>query len=266
MGKSIKYIVISLIMSLLVSIIILVILNKVKAIAIEDASVQTGVKISDTEDEILVIGIESPKEDEGQGEQNTSSEGQNNQTTNQSNNQGNQGKNNTQNKPQSGAQNSGQSNNGGEQNTTVQEEPKKDDATLTQEIYNLNSTIGTLYIPKTKLKISVYCNSDSAKLEKMPGFLYTTGGLNKTGTTLFVGHNRRNGRIFSNNKKLQIGDIFYFTDYEGKQLKYTIYSKFIASSSDVSFLNNQVDSPTIALSCCTDASDDNRIIILGAAK
>ena len=102
-------------------------------------------------------------------------------------------------------------------------------------------------------------------MEEMPCFLYTTGGLNKTGTTLFVGHNRMNGTLFSNNNKLQENDEFYFTDLDGTELKYTIYSKFITTEGDISFLNNTVDKPTIALSCCTDANDENRIIILGRA-
>ena len=144
-------------------------------------------------------------------------------------------------------------------------EPTRDASALTQEIYNMNTTIGTLYIPKTKLNTKVYCNPDPKKMEKMPAFLYTSGGLNQVGITLFVGHNRRNGKMFSNNKKLAVGDIFYFTDYEGNKKKYTIYSKFTTTSDDTSFLNTNVDVSTIALSCCTDASDDNRIIILGRA-
>lgn len=146
-----------------------------------------------------------------------------------------------------------------------EEEPKKEASALTQELYNMNTTIGTLYIPKTKLNTKVYCNPDPKKMEKMPAFLYTSGGLNQVGITLLVGHNRRNGKMFSNNKKLSEGDIFYFTDYEGNEKKYTIYSKFITTSDDTSFLNTNVDVPTIALSCCTDASDENRIIILGRA-
>ena len=152
------------------------------------------------------------------------------------------------------------------QETNQNEKPTKDASALTQEIYNMNTTIGTLYIPKTKLNTKVYCNPDPQKMEKMPAFLYTSGGLNQVGITLFVGHNRRNGKMFSNNKKLSEGDIFYFTDYEGNKKKYTIYSKFITTSDDTSFLNTNVDVPTIALSCCTDASDDNRIIILGRAE
>ncbi len=144
-------------------------------------------------------------------------------------------------------------------------EPKKDAATLTQEIYNRNGSIGTLYIPKTKLNTEVYSSVTVDELEKMPCFLYTTGGLSQPGITLLVGHNRRNGKLFSNNKNLEVGDEFYFTDYEGTELKYTIYSKFITTENDISFLNTNVDSPVIALSCCTDASDENRIIILGRA-
>ena len=165
-----------------------------------------------------------------------------------------------------------ENNNQTEQNQTDQnneqkqeKEPVRDASALTQEIYNMNTTIGTLYIPKTKLNTEVYCNPDPKKMEKMPAFLYTSGGLNQTGITLFVGHNRRNGKIFSKNKKLNVGDIFYFTDYEGNEKKYTIYSKFTTTSDDTSFLNSDVDTPTIALSCCTDASDENRIIILGRA-
>ena len=100
----------------------------------------------------------------------------------------------------------------------------------------------------------------------MPCFLYTTGGLNKPGATLIVGHNKRNGKLFSNNKKIQEGDEFYFKDYEGKELKYVVYSKFITTDGDMSFLNSNETNPVIALSCCTDANDENRIIVLGRAE
>lgn len=101
-------------------------------------------------------------------------------------------------------------------------------------------------------------------MEQMPCFLYTTGGLNDVGVTLFVGHNRRNGTLFSNNGKLEEGDEFYFIDLNGTELKYIIYKKFITDEGDISFLNEDVDKPTIALSCCTDNDDDYRIILLGA--
>ena len=148
---------------------------------------------------------------------------------------------------------------------TVQEQTV-DAATLTNEIYSMNKEIGTLYIPKTGLTTSIYSSVSVDKMEQMPCFLYTTGGLNKIGTTLFVGHNRMNGKLFSENRKLEEGDEFYFKDYEGNELKYVIYSKFITTESDTSYLRETVDKPTIALSCCTDENNENRIIILGKAE
>ncbi len=153
----------------------------------------------------------------------------------------------------------------------IKKEEKKDEvvldaATLTQQIYAMNSEIGTLYIPRTGLTTSIYSNSSVSQMEKMPCFLYTTGGLNKPGATLFVGHNKRNGKLFSNNKKIEEGDEFYFKDFEGKELKYVVYSKFITTDGDMTFLDPDETKPVIALSCCTDANDENRIIVLGRAE
>ncbi len=158
-----------------------------------------------------------------------------------------------------------------EDNKEEKKEEKKenvvlDPATLTQQIYAMNSEIGTLYIPRTGLNTSIYSNSAVSKMEKMPCFLYTTGGLNKPGASLIVGHNRRNGKLFSNNKKIQEGDEFYFKDYEGKELKYIVYKKFTTTEDDMSFLNPDETKPVIALSCCTDANDEYRIIVLGRAE
>ena len=156
-------------------------------------------------------------------------------------------------------------------NEEVKKEEKKDEvildaATLTQQIYAMNSEIGILYIPRTGLTTSIYSNSSVSQMEKMPCFLYTTGGLNKPGATLFVGHNKRNGKLFSNNKKIEEGDEFYFKDFEGKELKYVVYSKFITTDGDMTFLDPAETKPVIALSCCTDANDENRIIVLGRAE
>ena len=226
MNKKIKYIIIPLIAILIITIAIIIVIKY-------NESKETVTPIEEpentSEENVMVIGINT---------ENTTSQEEQKQPENN-------------NKP--------------EEPTQEPTQQTRDASALTQEIYNMNTTIGTLYIPKTKLNTKVYCNPDPKKMEKMPAFLYTSGGLNQVGITLFVGHNRRNGKMFSNNKKLAVGDIFYFTDYEGNKKKYTIYSKFTTTSDDTSFLNTNVDVPTIALSCCTDASDDNRIIILGRA-
>ena len=56
-------------------------------------------------------------------------------------------------------------------NEEVKEEEKKDEvvldaATLTQQIYDMNSEIGTLYIPRTGLTTSIYSNSSVLKWKK----------------------------------------------------------------------------------------------------
>lgn len=144
-------------------------------------------------------------------------------------------------------------------------EPVKDSATITNEIYSLNSEIGTLYIPKTNLTTPIYCMPPMEMMEKMPCFMYATGELNKPGVVFIIGHNKRNGKLFSNNKKLEEGDEFYFKDYTGIELKYTIDSKFVTNSEDTSFLNIETDKPIIVLSCCTDANNNDRLIIIGKA-
>ena len=228
MNKKIKYIIIPLIAILIITIAVIIVIKY-------NESKETVTTIEEPEntskENVMVIGINT---------ENTTNQEEQKQPKNNSNQQE---------QPQ----------------PEPEPEPTRDASALTQEIYNMNTTIGTLYIQKTKLNTQVYCTPDPKKMEKMPAFLYTSGGLNQVGITLFVGHNRRNGKMFSNNKKLAVGDIFYFTDYEGNKKKYTIYSKFTTTSDDTSFLNTNVDVPTIALSCCTDASDDNRIIILGRA-
>lgn len=229
MNKKIKYIIIPLIAILIITIAVIIVIKY-------NESKETATPIVEpentSEENVMVIGMNT--ENTTNQEEQKQPESNNNQQTEE---------------PQ----------------PEPEPEPTRDASALTQEIYNMNTTIGTLYIPKTKLNTQVYCNPDPKKMEKMPAFLYTSGGLNQVGITLFVGHNRRNGKMFSNNKKLAVGDVFYFTDYEGNEKKYTIYSKFTTTSDDTSFLNTNVDVPTIALSCCTDASDENRIIILGRA-
>ena len=202
MNKKIKYIIIILLAILIIAAITIFIILKNQT---QEVNQEINKEPKQEEENVLVIGMEK-NEQQNEAPQNTTE---------------------PEKQPQEPAKNQATPST----NTSVQPEPEpeqpKDASTLTQEIYEMNTTIGKLYIPKTKINISVYSNSD--------------------------------------NKKLEVGDIFYFTDYNGIKKKYTIYSKFITTSDDTSYLNTNVDSPTIVLSCCTDASDDNRIIVIGRA-
>ncbi len=142
-----------------------------------------------------------------------------------------------------------------------QTKKEDEDNNLIPSIYQGYSTIGKIEIPKTGVNMYILSNQTVGGMEIAACQLYTTGELNKSGKTLIVGHNYRNGKLFSNNNKLSNGDIIKVTTLDGIVKTYTIYNKIVTTPEDVSFLLEDSDRPEIILSCC---SDDNvsRIVIM----
>lgn len=130
-------------------------------------------------------------------------------------------------------------------------------------------SIGTIEIPKTGAKYPILEDPPTPKkLETAIVALYPKDAvLNTVGNVVLVGHNYRNGQFFSNNKKLTNGDKIYITDLEGKKVVYTVYSVFQTVQNDTEFYNRDTDGKReITLSTCTDASNDQRIIVLASAE
>ena len=152
-----------------------------------------------------------------------------------------------------------------EEQESTSEEDEKSPAELTQEIYAINGPIGRIQIPSTGVDLTILSNVTVDNMEKSPCFLYTTGGINEVGVTLIVGHNKRNGTLFSDNANIEEGDKIYITDLEDNTLTYSVYSKIITTDSDTSFLKDDVDTPELVLSSCTD-DETQRIIILARAE
>ena len=75
--------------------------------------------------------------------------------------------------------------------------------------------VGKIEIPKTKLKYPVLSVATLSSMKVSIGIIYGPG-LNQVGNTVLMGHNYRNGALFSNNSKLNIGDYVYITDMTGK--------------------------------------------------
>lgn len=124
------------------------------------------------------------------------------------------------------------------------------------------TTVGKIEIPQTGLNIPILNQVTVKGMENAPCLLYATGELNQNGNNLIVGHNYRNGTIFSNNKNLNLGDKIYITTLNGNRMEYSIYDIFITTAEDVSYIKRDTNNkPEITLSCCTD-DDENRIIIL----
>lgn len=121
--------------------------------------------------------------------------------------------------------------------------------------------VGTIEIPAINLKYPVLKDSDRDAMEESVGVYYGPG-LNKVGVTTIAGHNYRDGRFFSNNKKLVEGDKIYITDTTGQKITYSIYKIYTTSSEDGAHLDYDTQGKReIALSTCTDDSQ-SRLIIL----
>ena len=125
--------------------------------------------------------------------------------------------------------------------------------------------VGTIEIPKTKLKCTILSEVTKRSIEIGVGKIYTTSGLNQPGTTVIYGHNYRNSLFFSKNKELTNGDKIYILDQTGTKLTYEVYNSFETTSTDTSFYTNTdtQGKAEIVLSTCTDdaSTTDKRFII-----
>lgn len=139
-------------------------------------------------------------------------------------------------------------------------EEKKESLVPTE--YQGFATVGKIEIPKTGVNLPILNQVTVEGMKNAPCLLYATGDLNQKGNNLIAGHNFRNNTLFSNNKELNLGDKIYITTLDGNQVEYTIYSKFITTPEDVSYIKRDTQNkPEITLSCCTD-DDVDRIVIL----
>lgn len=149
-------------------------------------------------------------------------------------------------------------------NTPISDSNTTSSSTAKKGTYKGFETVGTMEIPAINFNYPVLNDVSAPAIEVSVGVLYPNGeNLNQPGNTVIIGHNYRNGVLFSNNKKLKVGDKIYVTDYRGTRLTYTIYNKFETSDQDTSFYQRETNGKAeLTLSTCTDASNNRRLIIL----
>lgn len=122
--------------------------------------------------------------------------------------------------------------------------------------------VGTIQIPAINLKYPILNKNTPQALKTSVVLLYTSNGLNEVGNSVIIGHNYRNGTMFSNVKKLSNGDTIYITDMQGRKVKYTIYNMYRASGSDGAYITrNTAGKREISLSTCTDDSKARTIVL-----
>lgn len=126
--------------------------------------------------------------------------------------------------------------------------------------------LGYITIPKTSVKQPILDSVTPDSLNAAVAVLYPSNPeLNGPGNVVIVGHNYRNGKFFSDNNKLSVGDKIMIKDNNGTELTYTIYKKFQTTETDTSFYTRDTNGKAeITLSTCTDDSKA-RIIILARA-
>lgn len=132
----------------------------------------------------------------------------------------------------------------------------------TSTTYKGFEVVGTIQIPAIDLKYPILEKLSKKSLETSVVLLYTSQGLNNVGNSVIIGHNYRNGTMFSNVKKLSKGDYIYITDTTGRKVKYTIYNIYRASGSEGDYLTRNTNGKReISLSTCTDDSKARTIVL-----
>lgn len=138
--------------------------------------------------------------------------------------------------------------------------------TKTKPRYKGFVMLGYITIPKTNVKEPILDTVTPESLNTAVAVLYPSNPqLNQPGNTVIIGHNYRNGKFFSNNKKLSIGDKVKIKDASGTELTYNIYEIFETTEQDTSFYNRETNGKAeITLSTCTDDSKARTIILARA--
>ena len=147
-----------------------------------------------------------------------------------------------------------------EPGNNIVEEPSDNTNNSGGLTYKGMKVAGVIEIPKTKVKYNVLDDPSAKAMEVGIAMLYGPG-VNKVGNTVLAGHNYRNGTFFSNNKKLNEGDVIYLTDTSGKRVKYVIYKKYQTDSNDFSYATRTTNGKReISVSTCTDDSSARLIL------
>lgn len=151
-----------------------------------------------------------------------------------------------------------------QEQTPINQTTNNQASTASKVKYKNYSMIGTIQIPKTKVKVPIVDKVTVDSISAAVGTLYGPG-LNQVGNTVLVAHNYRNGTFFSNNKKLVVGDKIYITDSNGKKVEYTIYKTYQTDEMDFSYATRNTNGKReISLSTCT--TDPTKRLVIWARE
>lgn len=134
------------------------------------------------------------------------------------------------------------------------------DSTPNKKTFKGFPMVGTIEIPAINFQSPVLEDASADAIEVAVG-IYDGPGLNEVGNTTIAGHNYRDGRFFSNNKKLVEGDKIHITDEAGRKITYSIFKIYTTSPEDSSHLDRETEGRReITLVTCTDDTKSRLII------
>lgn len=130
-------------------------------------------------------------------------------------------------------------------------------------------TIGQINIPKINCKYPILSSETENfdTLLKIAPVKFHGANPNEVGNFCIVGHNYRNSKFFSKVPNLVNGDIIEITDSFGKTIQYEVYDKYIVNYTNTACTSQITEGrKEITLITCTDASDENRVIVKAREK
>lgn len=135
------------------------------------------------------------------------------------------------------------------------------------KFYKNFPTVGNISIPKINLSYPILLDTSAEALELAVGVAFPSSPqFGEEGNVVIIGHNYRNGKLFSNNKKLEIGDEIKITTIEGKTITYKVYEIFETTPNDTAHYNRDTNGKAeLSLSTCTD-DGNNRLVIKAREK
>ena len=126
--------------------------------------------------------------------------------------------------------------------------------------------VGIIEIPRTNVRYPILERGTNRSLDIAVAVMWPDNPeprINEPGNVTIMGHNYRNGRFFSNNGRLSLGDTIIITDVQNRRVTYTIYEIFETTPEDTSFLTRDTGGRAeVTLTTCTD--DGSRRIIVQA--
>lgn len=136
----------------------------------------------------------------------------------------------------------------------IKEYPKEE----VPDTYKGYKVCAKLEIPSISLKVNILSNYSKAAL-KVSATKFWGANPNQNGNFCVAGHNTKS--MFSNIKKLNIGDTFFITDKKVGKVEYEIFDIYKVIPEDVNCLNSvTTNEKEVTLITCTNDSSQRYII------